>query len=102
MKLNILLLTALCCSCSSELGPVVPETAMERQMIGLLQKFDLWDDNGDGELDASELASGLKDSPYQPDKVLAFYDTDGNGRISIMEAQAGYKRAAEAETHLQN
>ncbi len=66
-------------------------------MIGLLEKFDRWDDNGDGELDRAELAAGLKGAEHTPDGVVSFYDTDGNGRVSLREAQAGYKRSAEAE-----
>jgi Ca2+-binding EF-hand superfamily protein len=82
---------------------------MQRQMIGLLQKFDRWDENGDGELDQTELTRGiesLRGKPQQVDysarDVIAFYDTDHNGRISMMEAQAGYARASEAEKRLKH
>jgi hypothetical protein len=78
-------------------GPVVPSTVVERQMIGLLEKFDRWDDNGDGELDRAELEAGLAGTPYRADRTLEFYDTNRNGGISLQEAQAGYQRAAEAE-----
>ena len=84
-------------ACSSAPGPVVPKTDVERKMIGLLEKFDLWDDNGDGELDHAELAAGLKGTEHTPEGAIAFYDTNRNGRISLREAQAGYKRSAEAE-----
>lgn len=69
-------------------------------MIGLLQKFDRWDDNGDGELDRDELAAGLEGSGHDPDRVIDFYDTNGNRRISLREAQAGYARAGEAEQRI--
>jgi Ca2+-binding EF-hand superfamily protein len=64
-------------------------------MIGLLEKFDRWDYDGDGELDAKELAAGLKErgSKYSADYVIGFYDTNGNKKISLREAQAGYSRA---------
>lgn len=98
---RFLIPTILCSACSSGLGPVVPETAVERQMIGLLEKFDRWDDNGDGELDRKELAAGLQGTDFKPDRVIDFYDTDGNRRISLREAQAGYSRAEEAEKRIQ-
>jgi hypothetical protein len=107
--LPLVFLTVLCGACRSGLGPVVPQTPVQRQMIGLLQKFDRWDDDGDGELDASELKHGinsLKGKPqqvtYTAKDVIDFYDTDHNGKVSLSEAQAGYSRAAEAEKKLQH
>jgi len=97
----ILIPVILCGACSSGLGPVVPKNKVERQMVGLLQKFDLWDDNGDGELDRNELAMALEGTDYNPDRTIDFYDTDDNRRISLSEAQAGYSRAEEAEKHIQ-
>lgn len=84
-------------ACSSGLGPVVPKTSEERQMIGLLQKFDLWDDDGSGDLDEKEVAAGLqgKGVPYTARQVIDFYDTSGDKRISLGEAQAAYSRAGE-------
>lgn len=109
MKPLILLSAILCSACSSGLGPVVPKTAVERQMIGLLQKFDRWDDDGDGFLDEAELTAGinsLKGKPqqvtYTAAEVIDFYDTNHDGRISMMEAQAGFARAADAESRLKN
>ena len=84
-------------ACSSGPGPVVPQTPVERKMIGLLEKFDRWDDNGDGELDRAELAVGLAGTEHRPEGVIGFYDTNGNGTVSLREAQAGYARSAEAE-----
>lgn len=64
----------------------------ERKMTGLLQKFDLWDDNGDGFLTEQEIADGLKAHGLRidstPAEVVAFYDRDGDKRISMSEAQA--------------
>jgi hypothetical protein len=104
MKIRLLLLAALCSSCSHGPGPVVPKTKVERQMIGLLEKFDRWDYDGDGELDKKELdhgIAGLRGKPqqvsYTSAEVLDFYDTNRNGKVSLAEGQAGYRRAGEAE-----
>lgn len=71
-------------------------------MLGLLEKFDRWDDNGDGELTVKEIDHGInryKDTPmkvnYTGKQVVKFYDTDQNGSVSLREAQAGYRRADE-------
>ena len=87
-------------ACSPEIGPVVPETETERKMIGLLQKFDRWDDDGSGDLDMTELAAGLRsvNASSKPENVMSFYDTNRNERISLAEAQQGYQRSAEADT----
>lgn len=98
MPLRIVFLAALLCgACAPGLGPVVPKTAMERKMIGLLEKFDRWDHDGNGELDEKELAAGLegRDSNYSAAYVIDFYDTNSDNRISLREAQAGYGRADE-------
>ncbi len=98
---RLLLPALLCSACSSGLGPVEPQTPVERKMLGLLEKFDRWDDNGDGELDQHELDAGLAGSEHKAANVIAFYDADGNRRISLREAQAGYHRAEEAERRIQ-
>ncbi|GAA5128720.1 EF-hand domain-containing protein [Luteolibacter yonseiensis] len=84
-------------SCSSGPGPVTPTTRVERQMIGLLQKFDRWDESGDGFLVASELKQAEKLSGHPPEKIIGFYDTNHDGKISLREAQKGYSRVEEAE-----
>lgn len=89
-----------CSACSQGPGPVVPKTQVERKMIGLLQKFDLWDDNGDGQLDEAELAIGLEGTEHKPAATIDFYDTNRNGKISLREAQAGYQRSEEAEQRI--
>ena len=103
MKIRLLpfvFVVALAGSCSPGLGPVVPKTPVERKMIGLLEKFDRWDDNGDGQLDQAELDAGLKGTEHKAERVIAFYDTDGNERVSLREAQAGYARSGEAEKQI--
>ncbi len=99
MKIRILLSAALCSACSPGAGPVVPKTPVERQMIGLMQKFDLWDEDGSGELDEAEISAGLKGKsvPYTARQVIEFYDSSGNGKVSLREAQAGYGRVGEFE-----
>ncbi len=84
-------------SCASGPGPITPKTPVERQMIGLLQKFDHWDENGDGYLVASELKSAEKASGHSRAKIIEFYDTNRDGRISLKEAQDGLQRTDEAE-----
>lgn len=71
-------------------------------MIGLLQKFDLWDLDGSGDLDLNELTKGIREggSDHPPENVMAFYDTNGDGRISLAEAQEGYQRAGEADARI--
>lgn len=77
---------------------MVPQVEVERQMLGLLGNFDLWDFNGDGYLDLRELDRGIsKTTDYRATEVMAFYDTNRDGRISLQEAQAGYHRAGEAQ-----
>ncbi len=66
-------------------------------MIGLLEKFDRWDEDGDGNLTASELKPAEAMSGYPTARILEFYDTNHSGGISLREAQAGFKRVDEAE-----
>lgn len=97
MKFLSLPLVVACISCSTAPGPITPTTPVERQMIGLLQKFDLWDENGDGELTQAELVKTKQLTGHTPAEVIAFYDTGGDGRISLKEAQKGLDRTDEAE-----
>lgn len=84
-------------SCSSGPGPITPKTKVERQMVGLLQKFDRWDDNGDGYLTAPELKQASTISGQPTAKIIAFYDTNHDVKISLQEAQDGFSRIDEAE-----
>lgn len=77
-------------ACAPQHGPV------KRQMIGLLEKFDRWDYNGDGRLSLSELKEAEEISGLPAEDILAFYDTGKNGTISFAEAQAGMSRLDEA------
>ncbi len=97
MKLLTLPLLFAFASCSSGPGPITPKTKVERQMVGLLQKFDRWDDNGDGYLTAPELKQASKTSGHPPAKIIGFYDTNHDNKISLREAQDGFSRTDEAE-----
>lgn len=95
MKFTFLPLAALLASCGARIGPVVPETATERKMIGLLEKFDRWDLDGSGDLDLREITHGIRSTgtDHVPENVLKFYDTNGDQRVSLVEAQQGYERS---------
>ena len=82
-------------SCTAAPGPVVPQNAIERQMIGLLEKFDRWDENGDGKLTAPELVEAEQRSGRPADRIIQFYDTDQDGGISLREARRGFARSNE-------
>lgn len=69
-------------------------------MIGLLQKFDRWDDDGNGQLDRQELTEGLAGSGHSADAVMEFYDTNCDGKISLKEAQNAYSRAPKADASI--
>lgn len=84
-------------ACSPGPGTAIPETRSEKQMLGLMEKFDLWDYNGDGELSAKEISSGIatikgtsKGVTYKAADVVKYYDKDEDKRVSLREAQAGY------------
>lgn len=94
--LNLTVLLAVI-SCSSGPGPVTPKTRTQRQMIGLLEKFDRWDTNGDGYLTAVELKPAQKSAGIASQEIIDFYDANKDGKISLREAQAGYSRSAEPE-----
>ncbi|PAW67838.1 MAG: hypothetical protein B9S30_06670 [Verrucomicrobiia bacterium Tous-C5FEB] len=100
MKRIITLALVALSACSPSIGPVVPKTPVERKMIGLLQKFDRWDDDGNGQLDRQELAEGLAGSGHSPDAVMEFYDANRDGKTSLKEAQNAYSRAPEADARI--
>jgi Ca2+-binding EF-hand superfamily protein len=77
------------------------QTVTERKMIGLMEKFDRWDEDGNGRLNHTELTLGLAGTDHQPANVIKFYDTNHDGSISLREAQAGYARADEADAIIQ-
>ena len=77
-------------ACAPSPGPV------KRKMIGLLEKFDRWDLNGDGQLSQSELKDAEQIGGISSSEIIKFYDTSGNGSISLVEAQAAVSRIDEA------
>lgn len=91
MKYFVALLIIAFAACSPHHGPV------KRQMIGLLEKFDRWDYNGDGQLSLSEIKEAEELSGLPAADILAFYDTGMNGRISFAEAEVGMSRLDEAK-----
>lgn len=97
MKLLTLPLLFAFASCSSGPGPITPTTKVERQMVGLLQKFDRLDEDGDGDLTAAELKPAAKASGLTTSGIIAFYDTNHDSKVSLREAQDGYSRNDEAE-----
>lgn len=74
--------------------PATP-TARQRQMVGLVQKFDRFDHDGDGYLTGREVMDGVREAgtlsltPAELKQVMRCYDTDGDKRISHHEAQRG-------------
>ena len=100
MPLQHLLLIAAAClaaACSPGPGTAIPETRSEKQMLGLMEKFDRWDYDGDGELSIKEIHAGIagiqgtsKAVTYKAADVVKYYDDDGNKTVSLREAQAGY------------
>jgi hypothetical protein len=96
MKFILPLALPLLSACSGP-GPIVPETKVEKQMIGFLEKFDRYDLNGDGELDSQELVAAQKSTGHPPSEIIDFYDRDKSRTISLREAQRGFSRLDEAE-----
>lgn len=94
MKQILILATFAFAACATQPGPV------KRQMVGLLEKFDRWDYNGDGQLNASELQEAEQVSGIPSADIIAFYDTSKNGRISLSEVQAGLLRVDEARENV--
>ena len=92
MKPILALLPFLLAACTTD--PASPEV-VGRKMIGLQEKFDLIDIDGDGYLTKKELMDGFDDlgvitqTPETADKIIKFYDFDKDGRISLREAQSG-------------
>lgn len=71
-------------------------------MLGLLEKFDRWDTDGDGELSLEEISAGIASIKggsravnYRAADVVKFYDQNGDKTVSLREAQAGYHRTTQ-------
>lgn len=93
MLLAPTLLIALLAACAP--SPTTP-AARQRQMFGLVEKFDRYDENGDGYLNRSELTRGVNNAggsiqltKAKARKVIKAYDLNGDRRISQTEAQKG-------------
>lgn len=70
------------------------QSERERKVIALLEKFDRFDDNGNGQLTRSEIVNGIRFEGItdvnhaEIDELFATYDTNRNGSISLHEANA--------------
>lgn len=89
-------------SCSSGSHSSIPETRSEKQMLGLIEKFDRWDHDGNGQLSAREIDAGVatlkgtsREVTFNAADVISHYDRNGDRTVSLREAQAGYKRTTE-------
>jgi len=89
MKATLAFVAILLSSCAGS-GPQGGGENQQRKMVGLLQKFDLWDLNGDGYLTEKEISDGMQAHGVQisetPAEIIAFYDRNGDGKISLGEA----------------
>ena len=80
---------------------------MERKLIAFQEKFDRFDDNGDGFLTRSEVSAGLINEQVEGittaevPKIFAFYDTNRDNRISLRETNAGYESGPDAALRAQ-
>lgn len=100
----ILPILAVCSTtaCSPGPGSAIPETRSEKQMLGIMEKFDRWDYNGDGELSLREIKAGIagikgssRAVTYNAADVVKYYDLNGDKKVSLREAQAGYHRTTQ-------
>ncbi len=91
-------------ACSPGPGTAIPETRSEKQMLGLIQKFDRWDLNGDGELSGPEINAGIasikgssRAVTYKAADVVKYYDQNGDNTVSLREAQEGYRETTQGD-----
>jgi hypothetical protein len=71
-------------------------------MLGLIEKFDRWDHDGNGLLSAKEIDAGvatLKGTSrvvtFDAADVVKHYDRSGDGAVSLREAQSAYRRTTD-------
>lgn len=80
---------------------------MERKLIAFQEKFDRFDDNGDGFLTRSEVSAGLINEQVEGvttgeiPKIFTYYDTNGDNRISLKEVNKGYEAGPDAALRAQ-
>jgi len=71
-----------------------------QERVRLTRNFALWDKDGSGTLDASEIVPLLKSLGKAPtrsalERIMKFMDVDGNGDISVDEFIAGLTKGEE-------
>ncbi|MEM1082715.1 MAG: EF-hand domain-containing protein [Verrucomicrobiota bacterium] len=94
----ILCLPLVACTATSPTDPEV----VGRKMIGLQQKFDLIDTDGDGYLTRDEIVAGfdqigvVDQSPETVDAIIDFYDFNKDGKLTLRETQSGAVTGPEA------
>jgi hypothetical protein len=95
--------TFLLAACAPGAGSSIPENNTEKQMLGLIEKFDRWDDDGNGLLSEKEIGDGItslkgtsRAVKYSAAEVVEFYDRSGDNAVSLREAQAGYRRETQS------
>lgn len=89
-------------SCSPSSNSAIPESRSEKQMLGLIEKFDRWDHDGNGQLNAREIDAGIatlkgtsREVTFAGAEVVKHYDRNGDQTVSLREAQSGYERTTE-------
>jgi Ca2+-binding EF-hand superfamily protein len=98
MKAILLLpLAALLVSCGGVPTPAEHDnlqSEQERKVIALLEKFDRFDDNGNGQLTRTEIVNGIRFEGIsgvdnaEIDRLFSSYDSNRNRSISLPEANA--------------
>jgi len=96
------LATCLLAACASGTGSAIPQTNSEKQMLGLMEKFDRWDYDGNGLLSTKEIDDGINSLKgtsravtFTAADVVKFYDKNGDNAVSLREAQAGYRNTTQ-------
>lgn len=96
------LATFLLAACASVTDTAIPENKSEKQMLGLMEKFDRWDYNGNGLLSFKEIDDGItslkgtnRTVTYTAAEIVEFYDRNGDKAVSLREAQTGYHNTSQ-------
>jgi hypothetical protein len=106
MSIPFLLPTLAACllaACATGTGSAIPQTNSEKQMLGIMEKFDRWDYNGNGKLNTKEIVVGINSLKstsravtFTAADVVKFYDKSGDKSVSLREAQAGYRNTTQS------